>query len=122
MHEVSEMHNSYYKDAGRFTIDAHKYIIWEYDTCRVTQYNRLNHDDQRISYCFDQDHCQFRFIPSLETVLISLWITLGIGAGVVDSVSSRCGHKANAHGGTCYFYDSLHFCGLFDTVPLLDIY
>ncbi|KJA18416.1 hypothetical protein HYPSUDRAFT_69928 [Hypholoma sublateritium FD-334 SS-4] len=81
---------SYYKDAGRFTIDAHKYIIWEYDTCRVTQYNRLNHDDQRISYCFDQDH----------------W------AGVVDGISSHCGSKANAHGGSCYFYDSLYFSSI----------
>ncbi|KAF8960365.1 hypothetical protein BDZ97DRAFT_1322210 [Flammula alnicola] len=78
---------SYYADGGRFTIDSHKYIIWEYDTCRVTQYNRLNHANQKISYCFDQHH----------------W------AGVVDYISSHCGNKSESHGGSCYFYDSLHF-------------
>ncbi|KAF8183130.1 hypothetical protein BJ912DRAFT_976716 [Pholiota molesta] len=62
---------TYYADAGRFTIDAHKYIIWEYETCRVSQYNRLDYGEQKISYCFDQRH----------------W------AGVVNYVSYHCGSK-----------------------------
>ncbi|KIM46926.1 hypothetical protein M413DRAFT_23248 [Hebeloma cylindrosporum] len=78
---------SYYANGGRFTIDSKKYIVWEYNTCRVTQYNRL-YDNQKISYCFDQHH----------------W------AGVVNHIASHCGRNASSHGGRCYFYDSLHFC------------
>ena len=36
-------------NGGRFTFNPKKYIVWEYNTCRVTQYNRLGHDNQRLA-------------------------------------------------------------------------
>ncbi|CAA7264269.1 unnamed protein product [Cyclocybe aegerita] len=79
--------SSYYAGGGRFTIEPKQYTVWEYGTCRVIQFNRLESTNQKISYCFDKHH----------------W------AGVVDHLSSRCGAKHGSRGGSCYFYDSLHF-------------
>ncbi|RDB29928.1 hypothetical protein Hypma_014154 [Hypsizygus marmoreus] len=70
----------YYAKSGRFVIKHGRYIIWAYQTCKITQFNHLHRD---ISYCYDRHN----------------W------AGIVDHIAERCEAKKGRLGGSCDFFD-----------------